>query len=169
MKNAQALLRWLLNRPDPSQLPSHLNLLTIKKDLSGAMWEPASSRGLNDEEIEGTYRGLCFIAKLLRTGEPKLISGYEVQVPVAGGTTIRPAVTRTSVNRYEIILLCAILTAKDSLRRCKKCRADLPVLFVRRKRQEYCSKKCSGLAGIRRFRRKTKPPYGFPLVLNPNP
>jgi hypothetical protein len=132
------------------------------------VWDPASPHGLDDEEMKVTYRRLCDHAQKLRMGQVMLVSGYEVKIPVVGGTTIRPAVTRTSVNMYEIILLCAILTAKDVLRRCKKCRADPPVLFVSRKRQEYCSKKCSGLARIRKLRNK-QTAERVSTVLNPNP
>lgn len=151
MKNAQALLRWLLSRPDPGELGWRpLDLLEIKKDLSEEMWEPASLDGMSKPEIEQTYRRLCIIAKSLRTGEDTSLSGYGVKVPVEGETTIQPVVRQTSANRYEIILLCAILTAKDSLRRCKECKA----LFVRHKRQKYCREKCAVRERVRRYRKR---------------
>lgn len=154
MMRAQSILRWLLNQPDSERLGRLINLVAIRKELSKQMWDPASPDGLNDEEIEESYRSLCTYGKSLRNGEARAISGYLIRVPIAGEVTIRPAFQRTSANRYEIILLCAILTAKALLRRCKKCKEDPPVLFVKRKRKEYCSKKCSGLARIRKHRSK---------------
>ena len=152
-RKAHALLHWLLNLLDPNELPPSIDVDAIKQDLSSEMWEPASPNGLPDEEIALTYRKLCHNAKLLRTGESIVIAGYEIKVPISGGVKIKPAFTRGSVDRFEIILLCAILTAKDSLRRCRQCKEKkLPVLFVRNRRQEYCSKQCVQVAGSKNFR-----------------
>jgi hypothetical protein len=154
--NALAILRWLLRQPPGQELSYPLvNLPKIKKELSEDFWEPASLSGISkDDEIDEIYRRLCHIAGLMRDGKPVEIDGYTVHIPEAGEITIQPAFMRASANRYESIVLCAVLMGRNLLRRCIKCKADVPVLFIRNKRKVYCTKKCSGLKRKRAYQKK---------------
>jgi hypothetical protein len=152
MMNAKAILRWLLSQKPLREVSfSDETLQQVKKELSKEFWKPAKLS--DDDEVYVIYRRLLQIAELMRDGQPIEICGYTVQILEAGEVTILPGGTKT-LNRYEIVVLCAILIGKDSLRRCKECKANMPVLFVRTKRQEYCKKQCSGLARIGRHRNK---------------
>lgn len=151
--NALAILRWLLfQKPLREIIFSDETLQQAKRELSKEFWKPAELSDYDD--VHGIYKRLLQIGELLRGGQPIEFCGYTIQIPKAGGITILPG-HNPRANRYEIMVLCAVLIEKDSLRRCIKCKKeDMPVLFVRKRRQEYCSKQCSGLARIRKHRGK---------------
>lgn len=151
--NALAILRWLLSQKPLREVSfSDVTLRQAKKELSKEFWKPAELR--DDDDLHGIYKRLLQIGELLRDGQPIEFCGYTIQIPKAGEITILPG-HNPRANRYEILVLCAVLIEKDSLRRCIKCKKeDMPVLFFRNKGQEYCSKQCSGLARIRKHRGK---------------
>jgi hypothetical protein len=148
-KQAQAekLLNWLLKLPDPGPLPplGSQGLMDVRKELFAECWGPVSLESLQDGDIERTYRDLCTTAQKLRTGIPIVLSGYLIQLP--RGARLKLQSQRRE--QHKVVLL-SILLREDLLRRCKHCGKA----FVRHRKQEYCSKQCSGLARIRKYRAK---------------
>lgn len=147
---ARRFFAKVLGLPDPGGLAefSPTELFERREDLSAVEWKPATGNRQDDGEVEKTYRTLCSLSEKLRRGIPTPVNGYLLQVPSGGEMTVT---IEKGKHQHERVLLAMLLTFGYLLRRCKRTGCDKP-LFVRNRRQEYCSTRCSGLARIRKHR-----------------
>jgi len=152
LKATISRLRWLLSVPDPgpSKPLSTDQLVRGRDELSTFLGVPATRRELEDGYVERTYRFFGGIAVRLLSGMPMMVQGYRIQFTKEGELIVEEmAMDKKKHERVLHETLLASLRLK-LLRRCKRC----DKAFVRNNRQEYCTKKCSGLARIRKFRSK---------------
>ncbi len=144
----------VLGLPDPGGLGefSGVELSERREDLSAVEWEPATGVRQKDREVETTYRTLCGLSEKLRRGLQTPVNGYLLKVPRGGEMTVT---IENGKDQHERVLLAMLLTFGHLLRRCKRTGCDKP-LFVRNRRQEYCSKECGGRDRIKEWRKKNK-------------
>jgi hypothetical protein len=156
----------LLSVPVPGRLGplSSDQLVQVREELSAFLDVPVTRKELDDYHVKTTYKFLGGIAVRLRNGMPLMIQGYRIQLTKEGELFVEEMAM--DKKKHERVLLETLLACQGLklLRRCKRCEKA----FVRNNRQEYCTKKCSGLARIQKLRSK-QTAKRVSTVLNPNP
>lgn len=117
----------------------------------------------NRYAVKKSHRALRDGVALLRQGLPWTIFGHRFRLTKENGLTCDMPSQDVKFLEDFVEMLTG---GKDLLRRCKRraCRN----LFVKNRRQEYRTKKCSGWRELEHTEVKRQP-REFPLVLNPNP
>ena len=120
-----------------------------------------SDASQGDELIKKSYRAIRDGVALLKRGQPWTILGHRFRLTREKGLTLdMPGLD----SNFQQVIVETLTLGKGLLRRCR--RRGCPNLFVKKRRQEYCTKRCSGLARIRKHRNKKTVKR---LGLNPSP
>lgn len=99
---------------------------------------------MREENIEKAYKAIGTVSLKLRKTMPFDIREYRFQV-TADGLSVTERLTQAT---YQERLIQLLLNGQTLVRRCKACET----VFAKNRRQAYCSKKCSQLARMRKFR-----------------
>jgi len=144
----RSLLSWLFfELPDFASLQpmSGDEVEEKRRELLDKFWEPANMEGMDDPQIERVYKFLCEVSGRLKSDLPKTVFGFSVGWDQAGQLSVTPP-----PKKHEAMLLYALLQGEHLFRRCQRPRCKN--VFMRVRRQIYCSNKCSAIARIRRHR-----------------
>lgn len=141
-------LTWLIEVADRAPIADGAELADLRAEMVEFLGLPDGT-WLDDSYLKKCTRAIKDGVTLLRKGEPWTILGHRFRISRENGLSFDQP--REATNLQEA-LIETLVRGKNTLRRCKRrgCRN----LFLKQRRQEYCSKKCSGLARTRRFRQR---------------
>ena len=156
-------VRWLLEfaKLDLSQIPEH-DLLPVQREVFvflGQAEDVLSNQPLDKDRILDGQRRIAMSLKALSRGKPwktRITANLIVERKDARITSISthtPA-TQDPWALFQFHAITALTQGADSLRFCAN--VECSQLYLRNKRQEYCSTRCRDAVNKRLYRQNTR-------------
>jgi hypothetical protein len=144
----ESKLDLLLKLADRGSLAQQPDFEEVREKIAGFLGV-SNDASLGDELIKKSYRTIRDGVALLKRGQPWTIFGHRFRLTREKGLRVdMPGLD----SNFQQVIVETLTLGKELLRHCR--RRGCPNLFVKKRRQEYCTKRCSGLARIRKHRSK---------------